>query len=67
MDTRNLLPGEIGEERIRKVIKEADFFLACLSRQAIDKNGFIQAEIKQALQLFEEKREGDIYLIPVKS
>ena len=32
MDTRNLLPGEIWAERIRKVIKEADFFLACLSR-----------------------------------
>jgi anti-anti-sigma factor len=66
MDHRDLLPGEIWEERIRKVIHEADFFLACLSRNAIDKSGFIQAEIKQALRLWEEKRDGDIYLIPIK-
>src|SRR5262245_51258479 len=66
MDSRNLLPGEIWEERIRQAIKEADFFLACLSRKVTDQRGFIQAEIKQALRLWEEKGEGDIYLIPVK-
>jgi anti-anti-sigma factor len=66
MHCRDLLPGEIWEERIRKVINEADFFLACLSRNAIDTRGSLQAEIKHALRLWEEKREGDIYLIPVK-
>ena len=66
MDQRDLLPGEIWGNRIHQVINEADFFLACLSQHAIDKSGFLQAEIKYALRVWEEKREGDIYFIPVK-
>jgi hypothetical protein len=66
MDSRDLMPGQVWERRIRAAISEADFFLACLSRHAVDKRGFVQAEMKQALRLWEEKPEGSIYLIPVK-
>jgi anti-anti-sigma factor len=66
MDSRNLLPGEIWEERITKVIKEADYFLPCLSRRSSDKSGFVHAELRKALRIWEEKREGDIYIIPTK-
>ena len=66
MDRHDLLPGEIWEERITKVIKEADYFLPCLSRHSSDKSGFVHAEIKKALRIWEEKREGDIYIIPTK-
>ena len=66
MDARDLLPGEIWETRIRAAIRDADFFLACLSGRSIDKQGFVQAEMKEALRLWEEKPEGRIYVIPIR-
>jgi hypothetical protein len=65
MDTRDLLPGEMWEQSIPRVIRQADFVLVCLSKNAVNKRGFLQREIKQALDQWQEKLEYDIYLIPV--
>lgn len=66
MDKQDILPGEVWENVIIKTIKEAPFFLACLSNNSINKRGIIQAEIKTALKVWQEKLDDDIYLIPVK-
>jgi hypothetical protein len=65
MDTRDLLPGEMWEQSIPRIIRQADFVLVCLSKNAVNKRGFLQREIKQALDQWQEKLEHDIYLIPV--
>jgi hypothetical protein len=66
MASRNIQPGEIWEASIWRAIREADFVLTCLSVRATAKRGFLQKEIRQALEIWKEKLEGDIYLIPVK-
>jgi formylglycine-generating enzyme required for sulfatase activity len=66
IDTKDLLPGQRFEYEIKKVIRQSDFFLACLSPNSVDKRGFIQREIKEALDVLQEKLESDIYLIPVR-
>ena len=66
MDTQDLLPGQRFKHQIKKEIRQADFFLACLSRNSIDKRGFIQQEIKEALDVLQEKLDSDIFLIPVR-
>ncbi len=66
MDVKDILPGENWDKRIRKAIEKSDFFLACLSIRSVDRRGYIQKEIKQALDQWQEKLEDDIYLIPVK-
>jgi hypothetical protein len=66
MDKKDILPGEKWESCIEKAIQRSDFFLACLSDKSVRKRGWVQRERKQALDLWQEKVEDDIYLIPVR-
>ena len=43
-----------------------DVALSCLSRSSVGKFGFVQKEIRFALDVAEEKPEGTIFLIPVR-
>ena len=42
MDTEDLIPGEEWEPAINKAIRKADFFLACMSPNSVNKRGVIQ-------------------------
>jgi hypothetical protein len=66
MDVRDILPGENFKVAIESAIRRADFFIAVLSPNSVDRRGFIQRELKQALDIWQEKLESDIYLIPVR-
>jgi Tol biopolymer transport system component len=66
MDKKDILPGERWQSSIWKAIRGSDFFLVCLSANSVDRRGWIQREIKQALDIWQEKLEDDIYLIPVR-
>ena len=66
MDKKDILPGEIWQSCIQKAIEHSDFFLACLSPNSINRRGFLQREIKDALDIWQEMLEDDIYLIPVR-
>ncbi|TEU16928.1 MAG: toll/interleukin-1 receptor domain-containing protein, partial [Anaerolineales bacterium] len=61
-----ILPGERWKSCVQKAIQESDFFLACLSANSVSKRGFLQKEINDALDIWQEKLEDDIYLIPVR-
>ena len=60
MDTKDILPGEIWETCIRRAVRNSDFFLACLSTNSVGKRGFVQKEIRDALNIWQEKLEDDI-------
>ena len=64
MDKVDLKPGQKWRPAIEKAIQSSDFFILCLSRQSAKKRGFLQREIRIALDLWQEKLEDDIYLIP---
>jgi len=66
MDKKDILPGEKWELAIQKAIRSSDFFLACLSANSVNRRGVIQKEIKEALDIWKEKLDSDIYLIPVR-
>jgi len=66
MDKKDILPGEKWPSSIRRAIRDSDFFLVCLSTNSVKKRGWVQREMKQALDLWQEKLEDDIYLIPVR-
>jgi hypothetical protein len=65
-DEENLLPGEEWEKEIPKAIRNSHVFLVCLSPDSVTKRGFVQKEIKLALDVAEEIPEGDIFIIPIK-
>src|SRR5262245_55883837 len=66
MDTKDLLPGEDWKRVVIKTIREAPFFLACISNSSINKRGVVQEELKEALEVWRQKLDDDIYFIPIR-
>ncbi|MDQ3819365.1 MAG: toll/interleukin-1 receptor domain-containing protein [Acidobacteriota bacterium] len=66
LDEENLLPGEEWELEIIKAVRSSDIVIVCLSQSSINKSGYVQKEIKLALDVADEQPEGAIFLIPVK-
>ncbi len=66
LDEEDLLPGEKWEIEIPKAVRNSDVVLVCLSQSSINKKGYLQKEIRYALDAAQEQPEGTIYLIPLK-
>ncbi|TVL98371.1 MAG: hypothetical protein CV087_21375 [Candidatus Brocadia sp. WS118] len=66
MDIYNLLPGSEFKIEIQKIIEESDYCLACLSTRSVPKRGFIQKELRIALEVMDEFPEGEIFIIPAR-
>ncbi len=66
LDEEKLLPGQQWKVEIPKAVKTSDVVIVCLSHKAINKSGYVQKEIKFALDKAEEQPEGTISLIPLK-
>jgi len=66
LDEVKLLPGQKWEEEIPKAVKSAHVVVICLSRKAINKRGYIQREIKIALDVADEVPDDEIFIIPLK-
>jgi hypothetical protein len=66
LDENKLLPGQDWQLEITKAIEACDAILVCLSKVAIKKEGYVQREVKLALDRAEEKPTGTIFVIPVK-
>jgi hypothetical protein len=65
MDKRDIVGGEEWETAIENGIRNSQVFIACLSRNSINKRGIIQKEIKRALEIYEELLPGDIFPLPL--
>ena len=66
IDQEDLLPGEDWDLKIRKTVRTADFLLACLSINSTAKRGYVQKELKLALDVAEEVPEGSVFLLPLR-
>ncbi|MDM8514939.1 TIR domain-containing protein [Desulfobacterales bacterium HSG16] len=65
IDKVDLLPGQRWKPAITKAIKQSRFFLALLSSRSVSEKGFFHAELKKALEVFDEFSEEEIFLIPL--
>jgi hypothetical protein len=66
LDKEELVPGQDWKLEITKVVKESDVVIVCLSKHSVTKEGFVQREIKFALEVADEKPEGTIFIIPAR-
>lgn len=66
LDEEDLIPGQEWQLVIPKAVKESNVVIVCLSRSSIGKEGYVQKEIKYALDAADEKPEGTIFIIPLK-
>lgn len=66
LDEEKLLPGQNWDREIRLAVSKSDIVLACLSKESITKTGYIQKELRFALDVADEQPEGRIFIIPAK-
>lgn len=66
LDEEALLPGADWDREIPKAIRSSDFVLVCLSKKSVQKIGYVQAEIRSALERVLEMPPGRIFIIPAR-
>lgn len=66
LDEEDLVPGQDWKLEIKKAVRSSDLVVVCLSKQSVSKIGFVQKEIKYALDVADKQPEGSIYIIPTK-
>jgi hypothetical protein len=66
LDEEDLIGGQDFQVEIPKAIATSDALIVCLTKNSIDKEGYVQKEIRFALDRALEMPEGRIYLIPVR-
>lgn len=66
LDTEDLIPGQDWRSEISRAVRDARFVVVCLSNHSTCKAGFVQKEIKIALDFADEKPDGFIYVIPAR-
>lgn len=66
LDEENLLPGQLWKIEIPKQVRTTDVVIVLLSSNSIAKTGYVQKEIKIALDAADERPSNKIFLIPVR-
>jgi hypothetical protein len=65
-DLENLEPGTRWRIRIQEAIRASDFVIALMSTRSTGKRGFVQKEIRLALEVLEDMPDSAIFLIPAR-
>ena len=66
LDRKKLLPGQDWPRAIQRAIEVSDFFVACLSRRALQKRGLFQTELRYALECARRQPLDRVYFIPLR-
>lgn len=66
LDKEDLLPGDDWRRAVVAAIQKCDYFLALLSSNSVQKTGFVQRELREALSALDEKPDGTKYIIPAR-
>jgi hypothetical protein len=66
LDEEDLLPGQKWDAEIPKAVRSSDAVIICLSHGSTNKRGYVQKEIRYALDIAAEQPEDMIFLIPLR-
>lgn len=66
LDEEKLLPGQDWNLEISNAVRNSDAIIIFMSKASVSREGYLQKEIKVALDYADELPEGDIFLIPAK-
>ena len=66
LDKEDLMTGVEWDRAIRKSIRQSDFIVICISSRTAVKRGYIQRELRLALDCYEELPPGEAFLMPVR-
>lgn len=65
-DSESLLPGKKWKSEIKKAIRDSKYFIALLSSHSVSKRGYVQTELREALEILDEFPESGVFIIPVR-
>ena len=66
LDQKALLVGQKWKDEIARAIQAASAFIALISKNSVDHQGYVQKELKQGLEVLAETPSNQIYLLPVR-
>jgi|SRR5689334_2620051 len=66
IDIEDLLGGEDWKLAISAAIGKSSHFIALISAKSVSKQGYVQKELRQALDLLDTFPPGEVFLIPVR-
>lgn len=66
LDEAKLVGGQNWPLEIEKALRMSHAVIVCLSHNSVSKSGFVQKEIRLALDVADEQPEGSIFLIPLR-
>ena len=66
LDEKDLLGGQEWETEIQNAIRRSGAVIVCLSKASLTRTGFVQKEIKIALDALDERPEGQVFVIPIR-
>src|SRR5215211_2015522 len=66
LDEERLLPGQDWNLEIEKAVESSDAVIVCVSNVSISKEGYVQKELRQVLNIAMEKLEEAIFILPVR-
>lgn len=65
MDCKKLMPGQNWDFEIKRAFEKSSLVIAFISLNSFERRGYVQRELKIALDKLSERLIDDIYLIPV--
>ena len=65
-DQDKLEPGQDWKLEIEKAIRDSKIFIACLSSRSVTKRGFVQTELRRALDVLDQVPEGEVFIVPLR-
>jgi hypothetical protein len=66
IDIEDILPGQKWKHVIKTTIQESKYVIILLSNNSVSKKGYIQKEVKYALDILEEYPDSETFIIPVR-
>jgi hypothetical protein len=66
LDEEDLLPGQLWNQEIHRALRSSNFILIFFSQNSVLKQGYVQREMKLALDTWEEVPGGQIHTIPIR-
>jgi len=66
LDEKSLLPGQNWKYEIRQAIKACSHFIVLISCHLTTKRGYVQKELRYALDLLDEFPPGEVFVIPIR-
>jgi len=66
LDAEKLIPGQDWGYEIEKAVDEADIILVFLTKNSVNKEGYVQRELRIVLDHADYKPEGTLFVIPIR-